>query len=73
MPIPYEGEAAVLEELTRHLRMRNADPAEYEPVGWTKCVGCPFHDRCWNEAETANDLALLTAVGQERARALRAR
>jgi predicted RecB family nuclease len=73
VPIPYLGDAAVLEELARHLRMRTADPAEYEPVGWTKCGGCPFHDRCWAEAETANDVALLTAVGQERARALRAR
>ena len=73
VPIPYEGEAAVLEELARHLRMRTADPAEYEPVGWSKCVGCPFRDRCRDEAEAANDVALLPAVGQERVRALRAR
>lgn len=73
VPVPYEGEAAILGALREYRRMRNLDPTTYEPVGWTKCDGCGFHDRCWAEAESRRDVSLLTAVRQDRARALHAR
>ncbi len=73
VPVKYEGEAEVLEALRDHLRMRAADPTDYEPVGWTKCTGCGFYDRCWGEAEAASDVALLPGVRQDRARNLHAR
>jgi predicted RecB family nuclease len=71
--VPYDGQAPVIEALSRHRRMRLASPDAWEPVGWTKCNGCGFHDRCWGEAAAAGDVSLLTTVNQERARNLRAR
>lgn len=73
VPLSYEGEAAVLEALRNHRRMRAIEPTVYEPVGWTKCGGCGFEDRCRGEAETARDVSLLTTVKQKRARELYAR
>ena len=66
--VAYEGEKAVLETLREHLAMRAADPAAYEPTGWTKCAGCGFEDRCRAEAEARQDPALLYRVNQNRAR-----
>ncbi len=71
--VPYAGQAPVIEALSEHRRMRLASLEAYEPVGWTKCNGCGFHDRCWGEAVAAGDVALLTTVNQERARSLHAR
>ncbi len=71
--VPYAGQAPVIEALSEHRRMRLASPDDYEPVGWTKCSGCGFHDRCWGEATASGDVALLTTVNQERARSLHAR
>jgi predicted RecB family nuclease len=71
--VPYDGQAPVIEALSEHRRMRLASPDAYEPVGWTKCNGCGFHDRCWGEATASGDVALLTTVNQERARSLHAR
>ena len=70
VPVKYEGEDEVLEALRVHRRMRARNPADYDPVGWSKCGGCGFEDRCWGEAETAQDVALLPAVAQQRARDL---
>jgi len=71
--VPYAGPAPVIAALSEHRRMRLASLDAYEPVGWTKCSGCGFHDRCWDEATAAGDVALLTTVNQERARSLHAR
>jgi predicted RecB family nuclease len=71
--VPYAGQAPVIEALSEHRRMRLASLDAYEPVGWTKCSGCGFHDRCWGEATASGDVALLTTVNQERARSLHAR
>jgi predicted RecB family nuclease len=42
----------------------------YEPVGWTKCGGCGFNDRCWSQAENNSDVALVYCVDQSLARTL---
>ena len=73
VPLAYDGEAAVLDSLREHQRMRRLDPAAYEPVAWSKCGGCGYHDRCWGEAEAREDVALLTTVYPKRARELHAR
>ncbi len=70
VPVEYQGADAVLDLLREHRRMRAADPAAYEPVGWSKCDGCGYENRCWSAAETAADVALLPRVDQDRARAL---
>ena len=43
----------------------------WEPVGWTKCGACPFHERCWTRAEKSHDVAVIYKVDKGTARALR--
>lgn len=45
----------------------------YEPIGWSKCHGCGYFDRCWAEAEERSDVALLPDVDQGLARELHER
>jgi predicted RecB family nuclease len=71
--VPYAGQAPVIEALSEHRRMRLAALDAYEPVGWTKCSGCGFHDRCWDEATASGAVAHQTPGNQERARGLHAR
>jgi predicted RecB family nuclease len=69
--IPHDGAEQALAVLER-IATLELDPVEpYEPVGWSKCAGCGFHDRCWPAATARRDVALLQSVNQERARALR--
>ncbi len=70
VPVAYDGEEAVLDALRQHRRMRTIEPDDYEPLGWTKCGGCGFEDRCRGEALAAQDVSLLTTVPQKRAREL---
>jgi predicted RecB family nuclease len=60
--IPYEGADAALEALERILRIRLADEAPDEPVGWSKCSDCPFFDRCWPAAVEQHSVGLLPWV-----------
>lgn len=61
--IPYDEE-----NLLRHLRkiveLRMLTEAPYDPVGWSKCTGCGFHDHCWTAARAKNDVALVFGVDQ---------
>ncbi len=73
VPVPYDGDAAALDALRAHRRLRLGPLDAYEPVGWTKCGDCGFYDRCWGQAVAANDVSLLTTVRQDYARKLRSR
>jgi predicted RecB family nuclease len=68
--IPYDGGTAALRELERLLTIKQLTAEPYEPVGWTKCVGCGYTDRCWAQAEKNGDVALLYCVDQNLARTL---
>ena len=72
VPIEYDGGKAALDHLRELRRMRLAPEDAYEPVGWSKCGPCGYHDLCWKQAETARDVALLPGVDQSWARKLRA-
>lgn len=69
--IPYDAGTTALETLREILAMKQADSEPYSPVGWTKCGGCGFHDRCWPRAEENRDVALVAGVDQGLAIALR--
>jgi len=71
--IPYDGGAAALQELERLLAIKQLTAAPYEPVGWSKCLGCGFNDRCWSKAEENSDVALVYCVDQSLARTLTTR
>ncbi len=69
--LAYNGGTAALELLEQFAGLKTAELEPYSPVGWTKCDGCPFHHRCWPEAETRHDVALVRNVDQNLARSLR--
>jgi len=68
--IPYDGGAAALRELERLLTLKRLTTEPYEPVGWSKCLGCGYTDRCWAQAEKNGDVALVYGVDQSLARTL---
>jgi predicted RecB family nuclease len=68
--IPYDGGASALQELERLLAIKKLTAEPYEPVGWSKCLGCGFNDRCWEKAKQNSDVALVYCVDQSLARTL---
>jgi len=68
--IPYDGGKSALQELERLLTLKQLTAEPYEPVGWTKCLGCGYTDRCWAQAEKNGDVALVYCVDQNLARTL---
>jgi predicted RecB family nuclease len=68
--IPYDGGVAALAELRGIVALREAQDDHYEPVGWSKCGGCGFKDKCWAVAEQSHDVALVPDVDQTLAIAL---
>ncbi|MGD0908559.1 MAG: PD-(D/E)XK nuclease family protein [Candidatus Acidiferrales bacterium] len=63
-----EWALAVLENL---VRLKQLDGEPPEPVGWSKCGGCGFNERCMDKAEADHSVALVPDVDQSLARTLR--
>ena len=61
--VPNAG-AGVLDHMRGILKLKTLTEAPYQPVGWSKCTGCGFHDRCWVEAKRTNDVAMVLGVDQ---------
>lgn len=70
--VPYDGGGVALAELQRLCALKRLTAEPYEPVGWSKCTGCGFNDRCWANAERNSDVALVYCVDQGLARTLHA-
>jgi predicted RecB family nuclease len=70
--IPYDGGTSALRKLEQLLALKQLQKEQYEPVGWSKCGGCGFNERCWAEAEAASVVALIPDVDQSLAKALHA-
>ena len=70
VPIRYDGGKSALQELERLLSLKQLTAEPYEPIGWSKCIGCGFTDRCWSKAEKDSDVALVYGVDQSLARTL---
>jgi predicted RecB family nuclease len=68
--IPYDGGTTALTMLAKILALKQLKQEEYEPVGYSKCGGCGFNERCWAQAEAASDVALIPDVDQSLAKAL---
>jgi len=69
--VAYHGGSAALAALEQVLGSARATNEPYSPVGWTKCNGCGYRDRCWPAAESRRDVALVQGVDQGLAVALR--
>jgi uncharacterized protein len=72
IPIPANHQA-VLTELRTLIRLKRLSQEPYEPVGWSKCVGCGFRDHCWPKAVAAKDVALVYEIDQSLAAELHER
>jgi predicted RecB family nuclease len=68
--VHYDGGKSALQELERLMTIKRLTVEPYEPVGWTKCLGCGFTDRCWARAAKNCDVALVYCVDQSLARTL---
>lgn len=68
--IADDGGRAALGYLTDILKFKVMEVRPYVPVGWTKCAGCPFYEKCWSVATEGNDVACLAGVDQELAKTL---
>jgi predicted RecB family nuclease len=66
--MPYSGAAEALQTLAMVRETYVSGYDEYEPVGWSKCGSCAYHDHCWPEAATKRDPAILPDVPQGVAR-----
>lgn len=71
--VPYDGGRRALALIENVLRVKTASDAPYSPVGWSKCNGCGFNERCWAPAVQARDVAIVSGVDQGLAVALRER
>jgi predicted RecB family nuclease len=71
--VPYDGGGAALGYLRFLRSLRAASTEPYEPVGWSKCGGCGFQERCWTRAQESRDVALLPTMSQGLARELASR
>jgi predicted RecB family nuclease len=71
--LPYEGGDEALGVLERIFRLRLAEQEPPEPVGWGKCSGCGFFERCWPRAEQQRSVGLLPWIGAGLAGALERR
>lgn len=70
--VPYDGGIAVLAKLEKALATKQLTAEPYEPVGWSKCAGCGYAERCWEQAEANHDVSLVVDVDQGLARQLHA-
>ncbi len=69
--VPCDDGANALEVLAHIVSLKRAESQPYSPVGWTKCGDCGFRNRCWPQAATRRDVALVDGVDQGLAVALR--
>jgi len=69
---PAEPEA-VERELAQSVDVIGSEDPPFEPVGWSKCGDCGYHDRCWKEAEALRDVALVPKADQGLVKELRER
>jgi predicted RecB family nuclease len=62
--VPSDGGFTALAELSKILELKRLGAEPYEPVGWTKCGGCGYHDHCWQRAETSQDSIMHLTQGR---------
>ncbi len=71
--IPYPGDDAVLSRVDELARIKSLSCEPFTPVGWSKCSGCGFFQRCWPLAEKRRDIATVPDVTLGLSAALRDR
>ena len=68
--VEYVGPDRVLDAFRQIISIKALQTEPFSPVGFSKCSGCGFHDRCWNHAREIASVALVVDVDQGLALAL---
>lgn len=69
--VEFDGGELALALLREIDRIQTLAEEPYSPVGWSKCSGCGFFERCWPIAEASEDVALVYKIDQNLVRTLR--
>jgi uncharacterized protein len=67
----YQGDNLPILNLRTLMEILSFQEEPYSPVGWSKCVSCGYHDRCWERAYRDQDVALVYGVDQNLAKRLK--
>jgi predicted RecB family nuclease len=70
--VEYDRGVSPLTVLEQLLAVKLLSKEPYEPVGWSKCGGCGFNQRCWAKALANGDVAVVPDIDQGLARKLHA-
>jgi predicted RecB family nuclease len=62
LDVPYEGGGEALEVLEEILRIQLVEEEPRVPVGWSKCSGCGYFERCWPAAVERRAVGLVYGV-----------
>ncbi len=62
LDVPYLGADAALADLARIVEIRRLEAEPWTPVGWSKCSGCGYFDRCWPAAANRGDVGTVAGV-----------
>lgn len=69
--ISYDGGTAAVGQIKEIRNLCSMAEEPYSPVGWSKCGGCGFRERCWGIAKDSSDVAIVYDLDQGAAKALR--
>lgn len=69
--VDEEGDDWLLIRIRKLERIKSQPEEPYTPVGWSKCSGCGFFQRCWPRAEKRRDAACVPGVTLNLSSALR--
>lgn len=67
----YQDDDFAISNLQSLIEILSFQEEPYSPVGWSKCISCGYHDRCWERACHNQDVALIYGVDQNLARRLK--
>jgi predicted RecB family nuclease len=69
LPLTEDDSLLKTLNLIRTIALQANEP--YSPVGWSKCGGCGFGERCWKIAERDQDVSIVFGLDQGTAITLR--
>jgi predicted RecB family nuclease len=69
--IPFSGGGDALHALDLIKMNASLGREPYSPVGWSKCGGCAFSERCWKIATDSRDPAIIPDLDQSAVKTLR--
>jgi len=63
-PVEYSGSDRVIDNFRKIVSIKMLQNQPFSPVGFSKCLGCGFHEQCWTKAKDVSSVALVIDVDQ---------